>query len=709
MSGKPGINNLHGMRHRRKGGLAASVAAVHTPASLAACVASFIEHLSARAYSPGSIDAHRWALKGFVEWAHTQGIATPDGFTRATLEIYQLYLHHYRSPRTKQQLVVNTQIARLGCIRRFFAWLCRTTVIPANPAADLDLPRKQARYLPKSLNPQEIDRLLALPNPSDTFGLRDRTILELFYATGIRRTEMANLDHGDYDSSGRTLLVRRGKNGKSRMLPVGERAAWWLDRYLAESRPLFAYLPVETSLFLSGYGTRFSPAYLGNWVSGLMKKAGIEKVGSCHLFRHSCATDMLDGGADIRYIQEMLGHARLDTTQIYTHVSIKKLSEVHARTHPHGQLLATETRPNPPSIEISASTEAAAALFAKPALTAVSLSLSAVADDLMHGVAKNARTSDVDDLPHRTEAVSSLPFPEPPRPRNSLNLLIPSTGEAREKVSHTGGVPVYQYRYYDPKTGRWPSRDPIQERGGINLYGFVGNVPVSRADFLGEKTIEMAVVTFIPDNYVRGPDGFLYKGDGDPTNFTLGRGTFRTRHKITMDLDVGSDRGLAATRHLKVTESRAQESVRYRMMEGWEYFIGRSPDVIWPDVWGLDAGWRIVDRDSATVTDSSFAWASASKPECACEVTVIMRGQAHDPVTPWWVLIVPRVDYMFVASFTRSNCDDEWKVTLQGSHDGYPSYAFFLDGSPVHHYSAVGHNVFEMFGDSDVTFGPVTK
>ena len=111
-------------------------------------------------------------------------------------------------------------------------------------------------------------------------------MLELFYATGIRRSEMANLDHGDYDPSTRTLLVRKGKNGKSRMLPVGERAAAWLDRFLAESRPLFDHLPQETALFLTGYGERFSPAYLGNWIKKLLKRCGIDKPGSCHLWRH---------------------------------------------------------------------------------------------------------------------------------------------------------------------------------------------------------------------------------------------------------------------------------------------------------------------------------------------------------------------------------------------------------------------------------------
>ena len=306
MSGQTGIKNLLGMRSRKKGGLTAAIA----PASsnnLAAHSAAFLEHLAARAYSQGSISSHHWALSGFLVWAEAEKLASPATFTRATLEAYQLYLHQYRSPRTKEPLVTNTQLARLGCIRRFFAWLCRSGVLPANPAADLDLPRKQARPLPKALSDEEIQLLLAQPNTADPFGLRDRTILELFYATGIRRTEMTNLDHGDFDPNSRTLLVRKGKGGKSRLLPVGERAAFWLTRYLAEARPLFSHLPAETALFLSGYGTRISPAYLGNWVAKQMKKVGIPALGSCHRFRHSCATDMLEGGADIRYIQEPSG------------------------------------------------------------------------------------------------------------------------------------------------------------------------------------------------------------------------------------------------------------------------------------------------------------------------------------------------------------------------------------------------------------------
>ncbi len=118
---------------------------------------------------------------------------------------------------------------------------------------------------------------------------------------------MTNLDCGDYDASSGTLLIRRGKGGKSRMVPVGERAAVWLDRFIAEARHQFDHLPGQTALFLSGYGTRLSSAYMGNWIKGLMKRCGIDKQGSCHLFRHSCATAMHRGGADIRYVQEWSG------------------------------------------------------------------------------------------------------------------------------------------------------------------------------------------------------------------------------------------------------------------------------------------------------------------------------------------------------------------------------------------------------------------
>jgi len=506
MAGKPGLRNLHGMRGRTKGGRPAPPPA--TARSIAAHADAFLSNLTVRAYSQPTIDAHRWALRQFTTWADTRDAHHPATFTRADIEAYQLFLHRYRSPRGGKPLAINTQLARLGCIRRFFAWLCRSGIIPANPAADLDLPRKQARQLPKTLSPEEIQRLLSIPNPADPFGLRDRAILELFYATGIRRSEMANLDHGDYDPSTHTLIVRKGKNGKSRMLPVGERAAAWLDRYLAESRPLFDHLPRETALFLTGYGERFSPAYLGNWIKKLLKRCGIDKPGSCHLWRHSCATDMHRGGADIRYVQEMLGHERMETTQIYTHVHIEALRETHTRCHPHGKLGRGRDMngkltipPESPGADFSShqSPEALhAAAMVKDRQRAPRVSTPQ---------AEKPRASRRADPPKDDPPAGNAPKTptRPPKPGTGgsfPNPLVTNNSPDTTPPAKTARVTYYGYRYYDPLTGRWPLRDPIGERGGVNLYGFVGNDGVNRWDLLGMRAES-------------GPDGKYQEKDPD--------------------------------------------------------------------------------------------------------------------------------------------------------------------------------------------------
>lgn len=177
MLGQPGLPNFTAMRGRHKGGTPTLQASISQ--GIAAHADAFLLNLSGRAYSQASIEARRWALGQTTVWADSCCVNDPAAFTRADLEAYQLFLHHYRSPRGGRVLVINTQLARLGCVRRFFAWLCRSDVLPANPAADLDLPRKQSRQLPKSHSVEEINRILSIPNPADPFGLRDRTILEL--------------------------------------------------------------------------------------------------------------------------------------------------------------------------------------------------------------------------------------------------------------------------------------------------------------------------------------------------------------------------------------------------------------------------------------------------------------------------------------------------------------------------------------------------
>ena len=336
MSGKKGINNIPGMRHRRKGGQKPSETDGldrSTPDTLASLTDAWLLNLEARNYSPRTLTMHKWALKTFLTWAQERDLTKPETITRPHLESFQRWLHRYRQ-KNGRPLAINTQRQRLAALQRLFAHLTKQNHIPANPAADLDLPRKPAHRLPKGLSRQELLAVLNIPDVTDPLGIRDRAILETLYATAARRSELVNLDLQDLDSGGGTIHIRQGKGGKSRLVPVAHNALHWIQKYLDETRPRLVLDNTEQALFLSGYGQRLSGDYLGNWVAKTIKAADINKTGSCHLFRHSCATHMLENGADIRLIQQLLGHANLDTTSIYTEVAITHLKEVYARTHP---------------------------------------------------------------------------------------------------------------------------------------------------------------------------------------------------------------------------------------------------------------------------------------------------------------------------------------------------------------------------------------
>ena len=289
-----------------------------------------------RACSPRTVAACRWTMRAFLAWAEARGLSRPSEIDKPVLEAFQRWLWACRKD-NGQPLAVNTQRHRLGALQRFFAWLCRENVLRANPAADLELPRKQPRALPRVLTVGEVEAVLAVPDTSDPLGVRDRAMLEVFYSTGLRRSELVALDVADVDRARGLVLVRRGKGGKDRLAPLGAEALAWVERYLAECRPRLEIAPGEPALFLSGFGERFNPTYVGNWVARVIKAAKVGQSGSCHLLRHACATHLLENGADLRSIQELLGHARLDTTEIYTHVSIAQLRETHARCHPRGR------------------------------------------------------------------------------------------------------------------------------------------------------------------------------------------------------------------------------------------------------------------------------------------------------------------------------------------------------------------------------------
>jgi len=196
------------------------------------------------------------------------------------------------------------------------------------------MPKVEKRLPKHVLTAGEADRVLNQANVTDPLGLRDRAILETFYSTGMRRRELSGLKLYDLDVERGTIMVRMGKGKKDRMIPIGSRAMAWIDRYMTEVRPTLARQPDDGILFLSNQGDTFSPNRLTQMVREYVAAAETGKSGACHLFRHTMATLMLENGADIRFIQQMLGHAELSTTQIYTQVSIRKLKEIHSLTHP---------------------------------------------------------------------------------------------------------------------------------------------------------------------------------------------------------------------------------------------------------------------------------------------------------------------------------------------------------------------------------------
>ena len=295
--------------------------------------ASYFEALRVHNYSEKTVESREHHLREFVKWAAERSLARPAEVTKPILERYQRHLYHHRK-KNGQPLSFRSQHGCLVPVRAFFKWLCRQNQLLANPAADLDLPRAEKRLPRHVLTASETERVLALPDVAEPLGLRDRAILEAFYSTGMRRMELLGLKLYDLDQERGTVFIRQGKGKKDRMIPMGERAFAWVSRYLEEARGSLALTPDEGIVFLTNVGLAFEPNRLTQLARNYVGKAEIGKTGACHLFRHTCATLMLENGADIRFIQQLLGHEKLETTQIYAQVSIRMLKEVHTRTHP---------------------------------------------------------------------------------------------------------------------------------------------------------------------------------------------------------------------------------------------------------------------------------------------------------------------------------------------------------------------------------------
>lgn len=296
-------------------------------------ISDFGEALRVANYSTDTAQHRVVYLTWFAAWLEVRGITRPSEVTKPILERYQRALYHHRKA-DGRPLTFGSQYTQLVAVRTFFRWLARQNRILYNPASELELPRLERRLPKHVLSVAEVELVLSQADPATAMGLRDRAIMEVLYSTGLRRMELIGLSLYDLDSDRGTVMVRQGKGKKDRMVPIGERAILWCERYLVAVRPLHVLEPDSGTLFLTAEGSAFTPNRLTALVRGYIDSAALGKRGSCHLFRHTCATLMLEGGADIRFIQQLLGHADLSTTQIYTQVSIRQLQQVHRATHP---------------------------------------------------------------------------------------------------------------------------------------------------------------------------------------------------------------------------------------------------------------------------------------------------------------------------------------------------------------------------------------
>jgi len=228
------------------------------PDGMPVLVARYCESLATRGYSPTTIARYHVSLALFAEWAVARGVDRPRDVTRGVLERYQRSLLHHRQVNGRP-LTGRSQAARLVAVRQWFRWLARTHRILVNPAADLELPRLQ-RWQPRSaMTVAEVETVLVQPDLDTVEGLRDRAVLEVFYSTGIRAAELAGLHRFDLDAPRGTLAVNAGKGGRSRVVPIAERATAWCEKYLLDARDLLAVPPDDGRLFLTNRGRPFTP------------------------------------------------------------------------------------------------------------------------------------------------------------------------------------------------------------------------------------------------------------------------------------------------------------------------------------------------------------------------------------------------------------------------------------------------------------------
>lgn len=274
--------------------------------------------------SPYTVRNYRREVGEFLHFLEKESVSSLQDIDRQVLTRYLLWL------RAKGYVKASIR-RRISTLRSFFRHLVGQKVLESNPMEAISAPKVPQR-LPRYLKPEEIEAIMQAPDTSQPLGQRDRAILEILYATGVRVSELSGLDLAGVDRAKGEMRVR-GKGGKERIVLLGEPALRALDLYLKEGRPGLQGKERSLALFLNRFGGRLSVRGITWVLDRCARKAGLKWV-TPHLFRHTFATHMLGGGADLRVVQELLGHASLSSTQIYTHVSQRRAREVYMHSHP---------------------------------------------------------------------------------------------------------------------------------------------------------------------------------------------------------------------------------------------------------------------------------------------------------------------------------------------------------------------------------------
>ncbi|MEA2101074.1 MAG: site-specific tyrosine recombinase XerD [Thermodesulfobacteriota bacterium] len=286
---------------------------------------AFLEYMIAeRSVSENTLQAYARDLAVFFSWLSADKDKKFDEVDPDTLNEFVCFLRD-------KGLKPSSVNRRISTLRQFYRFLLDDGVVRHNPARDIITPGN-TRTLPNFLTMDEVDRFLEAPDVSSSLGIRDRAMIEVLYATGLRVSELTGLNvHNLNIHTG--YLITRGKGDKERIVPMGERASHWVNTYLLEVRPKMNRKNTG-SLFLTTRGSAMTRQNFWYMIKRYAQKAGIYRTISPHTLRHSFATHLLSGGADLRSLQMMLGHADISTTQIYTHITTTRLKQVHERYHP---------------------------------------------------------------------------------------------------------------------------------------------------------------------------------------------------------------------------------------------------------------------------------------------------------------------------------------------------------------------------------------